>query len=379
MVLAAFAGAAVHAGEHTLYTFTGGSDGAYPFAGLTEDADGNFYGAASSGGAKGQGTLFRIGPHGTFSVLYAFAGGNDGAAPLSAPLVDRHGNLYGVTETGGGACNCGIVYRLSRKGKETVLHAFTGQPDGFDPFAGLTKDKAGNLYGTTLSGGTYYGTVYQIASGSESVLYAFGGGSDGDSPYPGVSLDRSGNLYGATSYGGTHGFGTVFALAPGGPKTVLYNFAGSADAASPSSTPIRDRRGNFYGLARFGGGSCNCGAVYKLSRNGRERLIHSFTGGTDGFSPGYGLTRDTAGNLYGVTTEGGSTNCSGYGCGVVFQIAPDGTESILYVFQGGADGSSPYAAPVVDAQGNVYGTAEYGGTGYGTVYATTATVARRAK
>ncbi len=368
-LLASFAAAA---GESTLYTFTDQADGAYPFGGLTLDRSGNLYGAASSGGAGGQGTLFRIAPDGTFAVLYSFAGGNDGAAPLSAPILDRRGNLYGVTETGGGACNCGVVYRLSHKGKEKVLHAFTGKPDGFDPFASLAMDKFGNLYGTTLDGGTYYGTVYEVtAGGSESVLHAFGGGNDGDSPYPGVAPDRRGDLFGSTSFGGTHGFGTVFKLSPDGTKTVLYNFAGSADAASPGSTPIRDRHGNIYGLAKFGGGSCNCGAVYKLDRKGKEMLIHSFTGGSDGFSPGYGLTHDAAGNLYGVTTEGGSTNCSGYGCGVVFEVAPGGTETILYVFLGGADGSTPYAAPAMDGQGNLYGTAEYGGAGYGTVYVVT--------
>ena len=279
-VLAAQA-AAAH--EKTLYTFTNGADGAYPFAGLIIDKDGNLYGAASSGGAAGQGTVFKIAPDGTFAVLYSFAGGNDGASPLAAPIIDGHGNLYGVTGNGGGSCNCGTVYRLTRKGKEMVLHAFTGQPDGFDPFARLTIDKAGNLYGTTLDGGTFYGTVFEVtAGGSESILYSFAGDDDGDSPYPGVAPEKHGDLLGSTSFGGTHGFGTLFQLARGGAKTVLYNFAGSTDAASPSSTPIADAGGNIYGLAKFGGGSCNCGAVYELSRKGKETLIHSFAGGSDG-------------------------------------------------------------------------------------------------
>ncbi|HEY1612928.1 MAG TPA: choice-of-anchor tandem repeat GloVer-containing protein [Rhizomicrobium sp.] len=370
MLLAA---SAAIAREKTLYTFTNGADGANPFAGLTLDKDGNLYGAASSGGAGGQGTIFRIAPDGTFAVLYSFAGGNDGATPLSAPLVDSHGNLYGVTETGGGACNCGIVYKLSPKGKETVLHAFTGQPDGFDPFAPLAMDKGGNLYGTTLDGGTFYGTVFELAAGGgESVLYSFGNGSDGGSPYPGVAIDKRGVLLGSTSFGGSHGFGTVFQLTPGGTETVLYNFAGSSDAASPTSTPIRDAKGNIFGLAKFGGGSCNCGAVYEVNRKGTEKLIHSFAGGDDGFSPSYGLTEDASGSLYGATVEGGGSKCSGYGCGTVFEIAPNGKEKILYAFQGAADGSTPYYAPVLDGRGNLYGTAEYGGAnGYGTVYAIT--------
>lgn len=356
--------------ESVLYNFTGGADGGNPFAGLTEDKDGNFYGAASDGGASGHGAIYRIAPDGTLTVLYSFAGGSDGANPLSAPIVGAHGNLYGVTETGGGNCNCGTVYRISRKGKEKVLHAFTGQPDGFDPFASPVMDKQGNLYGTTLSGGTFYGSVYKIApDGTETVLYAFAGGNDGDSPYPGLTIGKDGNLYGATSFGGTHGFGTVFALTPSGTKTILYNFAGSADAASPSSTPILDRRGNIYGIGKFGGGSCNCGAVYEIKSSGKEKLLHSFTGGSDGFSPGYGLTRDKAGNLYGATTEGGSENCDGFGCGTIFKLAPDGTETILYAFQGGPDGSTPDAAPIVDALGNLYGTANYGGAdGDGVVF-----------
>ncbi len=359
--------------EKTLYAFTNGTDGAYPFAGLVSDQKGNLYGAASSGGAGGQGTIFRIAPDGTFAVLYSFAGGNDGASPLAAPILDGKGNLYGVTEQGGGACNCGAVYKLTPKGQETVLHGFTGQPDGFDPFAPLAMDKHGNLYGTTLDGGTYYGAVYEVAaSGAESILYAFAGDADGDSPYPGVAPEKHGNLLGSTSFGGTHGFGTVFQLAPGGTKTVLYNFAGSSDAASPSSTPLRDAKGDIYGLTRFGGGSCNCGALYKLDRKGAETLPHSFAGGTDGFSPGYGLTSDASGDLYGVTTEGGTTNCDGYGCGTVFEVTAAGKETIRYAFQGAADGSTPYYAPILDAKGDLFGTAEYDGAdGFGTVYEVT--------
>lgn len=348
--------------ETILHAFKGTDDGANPFAGLTQDKDGNFYGAASTGGASGYGAIYKIAPDGTYTVLYSFAGGSDGASPLSAPILDRHGNLYGTANYGGGDCNCGIVYRISRKGKETVLHAFTGQPDGFDPFASPVMDKQGNLYGTTLSGGTFYGSVYKIApDGTESVLYAFAGDADGDSPYPGLTVAKNGDLYGATSFGGAHGFGTVFKLTPDGTKTILYSFAGSTDAASPSSTPILDNRGNIYGTGKFGGGSCNCGAVYEVTRNGKETLLHSFAGGNDGFSPGYGLTRDGGGNLYGATTEGGSGSCNGYGCGTIFKLASDGTETILFVFHNGKDGSTPYAAPIVDLLGNLYGTTNYAG------------------
>lgn len=356
--------------EKILHAFKGGADGANPFAGLTEDKDGNFYGAVSGGGAGGNGAIYKITPDGTIALLYSFAGTGDGAGPLSPPILDKHGNLYGVAEFGGGDCNCGIVYKLSRKGKETVLHTFTGQPDGYDPFASPVMDKQGNLYGTTLSGGTFYGAVYKIApDGTETIVHAFGGGDDGDTPYPGLTIGKDGNLYGATSFGGAHGFGTVFKLTPDGTKTILYSFAGSSDVASPSSTPILDRQGNIYGIGRFGGGSCNCGAVYKIAGDGSETLLHSFAGGEDGFSPGYGLTRDKAGNLYGATTEGGSSGCNDYGCGVVFKLAPDTTESILYVFHGGKDGSTPDAAPIMDALGHLYGTANYAGAhGFGVVY-----------
>ena len=370
--------ATASAAEKTLYTFTNGTDGAYPFAGLTHDQRGNIYGAASSGGAGGQGTIFKVTPDGTFAVLHAFAGGNDGASPLAAPVLDNDGNLYGITEQGGGSCNCGMVYKLSRKGKETILHAFTGQPDGFDPFAPLAMDQHHNLYGTTLDGGTYYGTAFEVTAEGAENSYSFGGDDDGDSPYPGIAPEKHHNLLGSTSFGGTHGLGTVFQLAADGIKTVLYNFAGSSDAASPTSTPIRYADGNIYGLTKFGGGSCNCGAVYGITAKGKEKLIHSFTGGSDGFSPGYGLTAYDGGsgnNLYGVTTEGGSTNCDGYGCGTVFEVTPAGKETILYVFQGGADGSTPYYAPEKYLPGRhpyLFGTAEYGGAnGYGTIYALT--------
>lgn len=349
--------------ETALYNFTGGMDGGNPFAGLTRGDDGNFYGAASAGGATGHGDIYKITPDGTITVLYSFAGGSDGSGPLSAPVLDSRGNLYGTTQSAGGDCNCGIVYRISPRGKETVLHRFTGQPDGYNPFASPILDSRGNLYGTTLSGGTFYGTVYKIArDGTETILYTFQGDSDGENPYPGLTIGGDGNFYGATSFGGTHGFGTVFKLTPDGTKTILYNFAGGAlDAASPSSTPILDQHGNIYGTGKFGGGNCNCGAVYKIAKNGKETLLHSFAGDSDGFSPGYGLTRDEDGNLYGATTEGGSSNCDNFGCGTIYTLSPRGTEKILYVFKGGNDGSTPDYAPVVDSSGDLYGTANYAG------------------
>jgi uncharacterized repeat protein (TIGR03803 family) len=190
------------ASETLLYSLHGGSDGATPRAGLFADSSGNLYGTTISGGGtgcggQGCGTVFRIGTDGSETVLYSFAGGSDGEFPEDRLIGDEAGNLYGTTSQGGGnGCGggtCGTVFKLTPGGTETVLHSFAGGSDGYFPIAGLVADASGNLYGTTAGGGAdNKGTVFKIASGSgiESVLYAFAGGSDGATPIAGVIVDR---------------------------------------------------------------------------------------------------------------------------------------------------------------------------------------------
>ena len=216
-----------------LYTFTGGADGDSPF-GVIRDASGNLYGTTSYGGAYGYGTVFKLSASGQETVLYSFTGGTDGANPFAPLVMDSGGNLYGTTFTGGittGACHfldqtsCGTVFKLSKGGAESVLYAFTGEADGSLPSAPLIEDSEGNLYGTTVFGGKYgLGAVFKVAAaGGESVLYSFQGAPDGAMPVAGLTQDAAGNLYGTTLSGGflyqcgggdAGGCGVAFKLTP---------------------------------------------------------------------------------------------------------------------------------------------------------------------
>ncbi len=267
-----------------------------------------------------------------------------------------------------------------------VLHTFTGGQDGAIPVAGLTMDRAGNLYGTSFRGGAAgFGTVYQLKPKPSgwvfNVLYSFAGGSDGANPSSGVIFGPDGALYGTTYRGGA-GYGTVFRLRP--PATfcravscpwgeaVLYRFEAGADGANPEGDLIFDRAGNIYGTTNDGGGSDNAGTVYELTPSGgdwRESVLHSFSFNLpDGAYPQSGVILDSAGNLYGTLPAGG------FGApGTVFEltyVAGFGwTESILYSFQGGSDGGIPYAGLIFDSSGNLYGaTSSYGTGGGGTVF-----------
>ena len=229
-----------------------------------------------------------------------------------------------------------------------VLHTFD-LSDGDDPDGVLVEDTAGNLYGTTVgggSGGCYKGcgTVFKLApNGTHTVLYAFTGGSDGDGPQASLIEDSAGNLYGTTYDGGTgctfYGCGTVFKIAPDGTKTTLYSFKGGTDGATPYSALIAGNAGKFYGTTWEGGGTgCSgygCGTVFELAVDGTETVLHAFAGGSDGALPSAGLIKDKAGNLYGTTGGGGSGSCDvgeDLGCGTIFEVAPDGTETVLHAF-----------------------------------------------
>lgn len=343
-----------------LYSFTDGADGAFPIAGLTADTAGNLYGAASGGGIYGEGVIFELESGTNESAIYTFTGGLDGGYPASTPILDGAGNLYGTTYFGGNAsCECGVVFRVDPAGIENVLKTFAGGRDGANPNGGLFRDAAGNLYGTTDEGGVFNascgkagcGEVFELHSaGNESVVYRFTGGLGGFLPR-GLVADASGNLYGGTFRGGT-GYGTVFELSPGGQETVLYTFDGG-DGWAPSAGVIRDESGNLYGTTEAGG-TYGQGVVFKLDSTGQETVLYNFTGGADGTVPEGRLVEDPAGNLYGTTVYGGE------GYGVVFKLSPNGKESVLYSFSGGTDGANPLAG-LLESDGSLYGTAAYGG------------------
>jgi uncharacterized repeat protein (TIGR03803 family) len=248
-----------------------------------------------------------------------------------------------------------------------VVHNFTGGSDGGDPLNGFTIDAGGNLYGTASVGGSSgAGVVFKMSrNGAESVLYNFTGGTDGASPEGSLVRDALGNLYGTTFAGGTSGAGTVFRVTRYGKEIVLYSFAGSADGAQPEAGLAMDAAGSLYGTTTAGGSSGN-GTVFKLSKKARkwtEEVLYSFGQGTDGTIPVAGVTLDAAGNIYGTTSAGGA-----YGYGTVFQLTPSNsgwTESILHNFQNADDGAVLYAGLIFDGSGNLYGAAAEGGTGGG--------------
>jgi uncharacterized repeat protein (TIGR03803 family) len=365
-----------------LHSFTG-ADGGIPTAGLVRDAAGNLYGTTAVGGAECPfpvngtcGVVFKLSPSGTETVLHTFTGEEDGGIPRAGLIRDSTGNLYGTTQWGGSGhpCagegnTCGVVFQLNPNGTETVLYSFSGA-DGGQPYAGLIQDAEGNLYGTTQGGGaSNAGVVFKLSpSGTETVLYSFTGGADGALPEAGLVRDAAGNLYGTTPSGGEHvdgcpgrGCGVVFKVSSGGTETVLHSFTGGADGVLPEAGLVRDGEGNLYGTT-YGGGAFSRGVVFELIRcdtaaSGYEfKVLYSFTGGIDGAYPAAGLLRDAAGNLYG-TTSGGASG----GRGVVFKLGPTGAEMVLHSFTGGPGGANPVAGLIQDPAGNLYGTTSSGG------------------
>ena len=397
LALALAGGAATRAQAQTftvVHTFTDSPDGAVPFAGLLIDAAGNLYGTTLGGGCTplGCGTIFSLDPSGNETVLSRFGVANPAVGgPRGTLIRDGAGNLFGTARDGGAFGN-GTVFKLDPSGNLMVLHSFQCV-EGANPYAGLAMDAAGNLYGTASSAlacGVAGGTVFKIdPAGNFVILHTFTG-PDGAGPTGGLILDAAGNLYGTAGGGGTGacpdlaGFvspcGLVFKLDPAGNETILYNFQRGADGGNPFAGLLMDAAGNLYGTTVTGGsgtsGICSgetglpgCGTVFKVDPFGNETVLYSFKGGSDGALPQAGVIMDAAGNLYGVTSEGGPGPCTSrnqvvVGCGIAFKLDPLGNETILYTFTGGSDGAFPlYGHLVMDTTGNLYGTASGGGFG----------------
>ena len=371
-----------------IYSFAGNADGEYTDTDLVMDSAGNIYGTSVQGGAHGSGTVFQVTTSGVHTVLYNFTGAADGGEPYKGVTLDAQGNLYGTTVTGGGGIcegGCGVVFKLANSGGNwtfSVIHTFTGGNDGSGPGSGVTFDKHGNLYGMTPTAGAKgMGTIYQLKPQLDGtwrlrVIHTFTGGADGAGGSAGrMLLGGAGNLYGATTVGGVNGQGIVFSLVPSqsGQWTlnVLYAFKGSPDAGFPYGGLLLDKLGNLYGTSYYAGAN-GLGAVYKLTHiNGAwtESVLYSFKGGTDGSGSISNLVMDAAGNLYGTTSEGGS-GCS---CGVIFKLARGSagkwTESVVYRFTGAPNAGFAYNGMVPDSAGSFYGATVHGGpSDDGTIY-----------
>jgi uncharacterized repeat protein (TIGR03803 family) len=359
----------------SLYSFTGGADGANPYFGdLVLDAKGNLYGTTFAGGAApGLGVVFEVNPAGTEKVLFTFNSA-DGCSPYAGLVRDATGTLYGTTGSCG-AYGYGTVFEVTKQGTGTALYSFTGGADGGQPIAGLIRDTGGNLYGTTNEGGAVgcfglgCGTVFEVTpAGNETVLHAFTGGADGENPVAGLVRDAKGNLYGTTGQGGAQCCGTVFEVTPSDTETILFSFNYTDGSGPGPNRLVTDAEGNFYGTTSVGGASGN-GTVFELTRKGTETVLYSFTGAADGFAPYGGVIRDAKGNLYGTTFQGAGIGCNDAGCGTVYELTSAGKFTVLHTFTGGADGGNPAAGLVMDKGGNLYGTTYGGGPhGHGTVF-----------
>lgn len=297
--------------ESLLHSFgASSSDGQIPDGKVFFDASGNMYGTTNYGGS-GNGTLWELAAGGTYSVLHIF-GSNEGSF-IRGPLVeDKNGNLYG-TALFGGANGDGSVFEYNiTSATLTVLHSFDNT-DGEFPEHGVVMDKNGNLYGVTAFGGSGgEGTVYEIASnGTFSTLHNFSSDTNGGFLYGAPAIDKKGNIYGSTASYGANNAGTVFKLAPDGTLTTLYSFTGGADGGSPEGDMLLVGK-NLYDAATSGGANGG-GGIFRVTLKGKETMLQSFATATgNGYSAG--LTKSGK-KLYGTTADGGSN-----GYGVVFSM-----------------------------------------------------------
>lgn len=364
---------------NVLYTFTNVSDGDQPGGRLLLDPAGNLYGTTVDGGffggfcaSDGCGLAFTIDPTGNESVLYSFNDtGTDGEQPRSGLTRDPQGNLYGTTELGGNSV-AGTAFVLDPNDNETILHSFTGGVDGGEPTASLLRDSAGNLYGTTKTGGSTFtpscqvrlgcGVIFGIdVSGEFTLLHSFTFG-DGAEPATEMIRDAEGNLYGVTAAGGEdcnsvglfqQGCGVVYIWhARLDQVTMIHRFNGT-DGGHPFGPLAPDGMGNFYGTTSFGG-AFGFGNIFKVNRLGDLTVVHNFRT-SDGGRPLTGVVRDSAGNLYGATGAG------------IFKVDPSGNLTLLHIFA--FNEGVPGANLIVDQNGNLYGTTQgIAGGPYGEVF-----------
>jgi len=351
-----------------LHSFGSGKDGSIPQAGLVQAKDGNFYGTTSFGGAHSGkqcggttcGTIFKITPGGTLTILHSFNGA-DGFLPYVGVIQGADGNFYGTTFDGG-KNGFGTVYKITPTGRLTTLHSFKGTngTEGANPW-GLVQAINGNFYGATVGGGSKrYGTIFKITPmGRLTTLHSFEG-ADGEQPAAALVQAADGNFYGTAVVGGANGDGTIFKITPSGKLTTLHSFDG-ADGENPVAGLVQAANRNFYGTTFGSSGANGSGTVFKITPTGTLTTLHTFNG-TDGANPVVALIQASDENLYGTVFDGGTNNL-----GTVFRITLNGKLTTLYNFDA-AEGD-PYAPLVQATNGRFYGTTQLGGTNNrGTVF-----------
>jgi uncharacterized repeat protein (TIGR03803 family) len=355
---------------HTIYTFHG-LDGGGPAAAPLVDRDGNLYGTTFGGGPLGRGTVYKLAPDGNETLLTDFPKTRDGTRPAAPLWRDAKGNLFGTTSwprLHAHATLFGTLFEITKRGHLNILHRFQrDDPAGFGPSGGVIGDGAGHLYGTTqFGGGGHGGTVYKfnlINQGFMTVVHTFRS-KQGDAAKPTGSLavDSDGNLYGTGTVGGASFGGAVFKIAPDGTESLVFSFGTyRGDALSPNGGVTLDGAGNIYGSA-LEGGVWGDGAVFELAPDGTETLLHSFenSGKWEGKQPNGGLVLAANGSLTGTTNQGGIGEC-----GAVFRLSRGGDFRLLYTFNSGRrgvhNGCEPDAGLTPDAAGNLYGTTSFMG------------------
>ena len=358
----------------TLHNFTGGADGTGPDAGVIQDPAGDLYGATDVGGnlncnaSSGCGVVFELNTAGTETVLHTFSGNPDGEYPYMPVARDKAGNIYGTTFSGGSSSceqnyGCGTVFKIDTAGNETVLHSFTGGSDSCNPWQGLLVDDAGTLFGTTWGYfcSSTYGTIFKLDSaGKFTTLHHFTGyPSDGANPRFGhLTMDKCGNLYGVTYWGGAYNGGALYKLSTKGKLILLYSFGSGWDSLNPEGSVVLDEAGNLYGTSSWGG-PAQAGTIWKVNRKGKETILHSFgCGRSDGCYTHAGVTRDSKGNLYGVAYWGGANDW-----GALYKLSACGRLVLLHSFDF-SDGANPIGEVLRTDKGTLFGTTDEGGTGY---------------
>ena len=339
----------------TLHSFTGGGEGAFPNGPLVQTPDGAIFGTSSSGGAENAGTVFRMGPDLTVTVIHSF----EFSAGFPRGLIaGSDGAFYGTTR--------GMLYRITAAGEFTPISTDPALFTGWTSQPVLGQD--GHFYLTNASTGPAgAGSIGRVtAGGSTTVLYEFSGGAEGRNPRAPLLQAPDGSFYGTTPMGGVAGRGTVFVVSPTGQFTTLHAFLGP-EGATPSGALIRTSDGRFYGMTSYGG-SFDRGTVYRMEPSGEVTVLHSFAGGEDGSHPVGALLRAADGNLYGTTSDGGSSDR-----GIAFRMTLAGSLTILHAFDGIGDGCFPASGLFQGTDGNFHGvTLSSADSNYGTAYRMTA-------